>query len=109
MIVEREIISYLEKYGNTRENDLICYGTQNLGLSPEKMKRILDHMAIEDRIYRIVHNKLKPAEVYVTLEEPLPPEPVVDAKTSHGEVERILEEAASLARHATRDNVECTS
>ncbi len=105
MSVERKIVSYLETYGNTKENDLVSYGAQHLGLSPEKMKKILDRMAIKDRIHRIVHDKLKPAEVYVTLEEPLPPEARIEGQVSHNEVERILEEAAFLARQATRDNV----
>lgn len=103
MGVEEEVISYLETYGNTRENDLISYGAQNLGLSPEKMKKILDRMAVKNRVHRIVHNKLKPAEVYITVEEPLPPEVRID-KVSHGEVKRILEEAASLADHLTKND-----
>jgi len=105
MSVERRIVSYLETYGNTKENDLVSYGAQHLGLSPEKMKKILDRMAIKDRIHRIVHDKLKPPEVYVTLEEPLPPEARIDEQVSHNDVERILEEAAFLATQATRDNV----
>ena len=102
MSVEEEVISYLETYGNTREKDLISYGAQNLGLSPEKMKKILDRMAVKNRVHRIVHNKLKPAEVYITMEEPLPPEARIDREVSHGEVKRILEEAASLADHLTK-------
>src|SRR4030067_932672 len=97
MNVEAEILSYLEKYGNTRENDLINYGSLNFGVPALNMKKILDRMAVKNRIHRIVHNKLKPAEVYVTLEEPLFPEVTIDMRVSTREVERILEEAASLA------------
>jgi hypothetical protein len=104
MGAEEQVISYLETYGNTREKDLINYGAQNLGLSPEKMKKILDRMAVKNRVHRIVHNKLKPAEVYITLEEPLPPEARIDREVSRGEVKRILEEAASAADHLTKND-----
>jgi hypothetical protein len=42
MNVESEIVSYLEKYGNTRENDLINYGSQNFGVPSHNMKKIID-------------------------------------------------------------------
>jgi hypothetical protein len=101
--VESEILSYLETYGNTREKDLLSYGVEYFGLPSDQMKRILDRMAVKDRIHRIVHNKLKPAEVYITLEEPLPPEARVDREVTQGEVKRILQEAASLADHITKN------
>jgi hypothetical protein len=97
MGIEKRISSYLDSYGNTRETDLINYGVQNLGGSSERMKRVIDRMAIKGKIHRIVHNKLKPPEVYITLEEPLPPEATAERKIANEEVERILEEAASLA------------
>ena len=104
MNVESEIVSYLEKYGNTRENDLINYGSQNFGVPSHNMKKILDRMAVKNRIHRIVHNKLKPAEVYITLQEPLLPEVMIDTRVSTREVERILEEAASLANQKKETN-----
>jgi hypothetical protein len=108
MNVENEIISYLKKYGNTRENDLINYGSQNFGVQPNDMKKTLDRMAVKSRIHRIVHNKLKPAEVYVTLEELLLPELAINAEISSREVERILEEAASLANQKKKSNFDNT-
>ena len=104
MNVESEIVSYLEKYGNTRENDLINYGSQNFNVSSNNRKKIVDRMAVKNRIHRIVHNKLKPAEVYVTLEEPLLPAVTIDMRVSGREVERILEEAASLANQKKKSD-----
>jgi isocitrate/isopropylmalate dehydrogenase len=104
MNVERKIRSYLEHYGNTRETDLINYGTQNLGRSSEEMKKTIDCLAVRGKIHRIVHNKIKPPEVYVTLEEPLPPEASVERQIASREVERILEEAASLAEYKNDEN-----
>ena len=72
MSIERKIVSYLESFGNTRENDLINYGVQNLGQSLDKTKKIIDRLAVKGKLHRIVHNKLKPPEVYITLEEPFP-------------------------------------
>ena len=103
MSIERKIVSYLESFGNTRENDLINYGVQNLGQSPDKIKKIIDRLAVKGKLHRIVHNKLKPPEVYITLEEPLPPEATMEREAANEEVARILEEAAVLADKIGRD------
>jgi hypothetical protein len=103
MGAERKILSYLETYGNTRENDLINYAVQNFNKPPEKVKKVIDRLAIEGKIHRVVHNKLKPPEVYVTLEEPLPPETAVERELANEEVEKILEEAALFAGRIDRE------
>ncbi len=103
MGAERKILSYLETYGNTRENDLINYAVQNFNKPPEKVKKVIDRLAIEGKIHRVVHNKLKPPEVYVTLEEPLPPETAVERELANEEVEKILEEAALFAGRINRE------
>jgi hypothetical protein len=103
MGAERKILSYLETYGNTRENDLINYAVQNFKKPPEIVKKAIDRLAIEGKIHRVVHNKLKPPEVYVTLEEPLPPETAVERELANEEVEKILEEAALFAGRINRE------
>lgn len=106
---ERRIASYLMKYGNTRENDLISFGAKKLGCSPEEMKKALDRMVVMGKIHRIVHNKLEPPEVYISLMEPLPPEimrsliEVSDAKEVERESAAILREAASIAEQRLRE------
>jgi division protein CdvB (Snf7/Vps24/ESCRT-III family) len=101
--MERQIVSYLKKYGNTREIDLISYGSQNFVRPPEKMKKIIDRMAVEGKIHRIVHNKLQPPEVYIGLEESLPVYPMMENQIADDEARRILEEAASVAERTTVD------
>jgi hypothetical protein len=107
--IEEEIVTYLSNYGNTKETDLINYGVQRFGRSAIKVKKILDRMVIKGRIYRVVHNKLKPPEVYISLEELLYPEIMRDlleaqVKESIGDdVQRILEEAAAAAENRTKD------
>lgn len=103
MSIERQIVSYLMKYGNTRETDLISYGVQNFVQPPEKMKKIIDRMAVKGKIQRIVHNKLKPPEVYIGLEESLPIPPTIEDQIVDDEARRILEEAASVAEHTSAD------
>jgi len=103
MSIERQIVSYLMKYGNTREIDLISYGAQNFMRPPEKMKKIIDRMAVKGKIHRIVHNRLKPPEVYISLEEPLPDYPMIEDQIADYETRRILQEAASVAEHTTVD------
>ena len=103
MSIERQIVSYLMKYGNTREIDLISYGMQNFVQPPEKMKKIIDRMAVKGKIHRIVHNKLKPPEVYIGLEESLPINPMIEDQIANDEARRILEEAASVAENTSED------
>jgi len=103
MSIERQIVSYLKKYGNTRETDLIIYGVQNFIQPPEKMKKILDRMTVKGKIYRIVHNKLKPPEVYIGLEEYLSFQPIMEDQIANDEAERILEEAASVVENTSED------
>jgi hypothetical protein len=103
MSAERKILSYLETYGNTRENDLINYAVQNFHKPPENVKKVIDRLAVKGKLHRVVHNKLKPPEVYVTLEEPLPPEAAVERELVNDEVGKILEEAASLAERINGD------
>ena len=98
MSAERKILSYLETYGNTRETDLTNYAVQNFHKPPEKVKKVIDRLAIKGKVHRVVHNKLKPPEVYITLEEPLPPETAVERELVNDEVGKILQEAASLAK-----------
>jgi hypothetical protein len=112
MNIEKKIVSYLSAYGNTRESDLIGYGVQDFHRSPVKMKKIVDRMVIKGKIYRIVHNKLKPPEVYVTLEELLYPEIMRDllaAQVSESTVEdpqSILKEAAAIAEQRKKDELQ---
>jgi hypothetical protein len=110
--IDKEIVSYLSNYGNTKESDLIGYGVQHFDRSAIKMKKILDRMVIKGRIYRIVHNKLKPPEVYISLEELLYPEIMRDlleaeVKETVGEdVQRILEEAAAAAENRMKEGLQ---
>ena len=109
MNIEREIVLYLSNYGNTKESDLISYGVQHFGRSAIKMKKIIDRMVIKGRIYRIIHNKLKPPEVYVSLEELLYPEIMRDLleaqvkDTPGDDIQKILGEAAAIAEDRMKD------
>lgn len=104
MDFEKELVSYLEIYGNTRESDLLNYGVHNFHFSPDKVKKIVNRLAIKGKIHRLVHNKLNPPEVYVALEERSYPEilkNIAETKIPEGsrsEVLKILEEAAAIAK-----------
>ncbi len=106
MKIERAVVSYLKDFGNTREGDLINYGVQQSGRSSKDMKKIVDRMVIKGKIFRIVHSKLRPPEVYVSLDEPLPPfEFGVELGQAWvgSETHKILEEAAAVAEQRVRD------
>lgn len=103
MDIEKTIISYLCKYGNTKESDIISYGIKKFNYDTEQMKKILKCMMFEGKIHYVIHNELETPEIYVSLKEPLPPEVAkilieaqIEAKTLVEESQKILEEAATL-------------
>ena len=104
MEVEKEIVSYLHKYGNTKESDVINYGVKKFNYSPEKMKKVIKRMMVKGDVHYIVHNKLEPPAAYISLKEPLPPETAkilieafIQAKAAEEDAQKILEEAAGIA------------
>jgi predicted transcriptional regulator len=58
--IEKEIISYLSKYGNTRESDVINYGVKRSDYSPKEMKKVIKRMVAKNEIHYFVHSKLEP-------------------------------------------------
>ena len=103
MKVEKGIISYLYEYGNTRESDLINYGVNKFDYSSEEMKNVIKRMVMKGEIHYVVHSKLEPPEVYISLKELLPPEIVktliqafIQMKARKEDVQKILDEAASI-------------
>ena len=109
MNLEKKINSYLAKYGNTRESDLINYGRGEFNLSSKTMKKAIDRMAVKGKIHRIVHNKLRPPEVYISLQEPLPPENMRNVikfevlGEASEDARKILEEAAAVAKNRIKE------
>ena len=72
--MEKEILTYLVKYGNTKERDIINFCKMKFNYSPETAKKMIKRMVIEGKIHHIVHDKLKPPEVYISLKESFSPE-----------------------------------
>ena len=72
MDIEEEIIMYLYEYGNAKESDIIGYGKQKFSYSSRGMKKVIDRMERNGKIYRVVHAKLKPPGVYLSLKEHVP-------------------------------------
>jgi hypothetical protein len=109
MNLEKGIILYLTKYGNTREKDLISFGVQEFDRSGKDVKRVVDRMVVKGRIHRIIHNKLRPPEVYLSLKEPFHPNVLkalseVDiSESTEKDVQKILEEAAAIAEKRSRE------
>jgi ABC-type phosphate/phosphonate transport system substrate-binding protein len=94
----------LYEYGNTRESDLINYCVKKFNYSSEEMKKVIKRMVIKGKIHYIVHSKLEPPEVYISLKELLPPEiaktlieAFIQMKAREEDVQKILDEAASIA------------
>jgi hypothetical protein len=110
MDIEKEIVLYLYKYGNTKESDIINYGVKKFNYSSEGMKKIIKRMIIKGKIHYVVHNKLEPPAVYLSLKETLPPETekilleaFIQMKSAEEDAQKILEEAAALAQKRTKE------
>lgn len=116
MDVEKEVVSYLHEYGNTKESDIINYGVKEFNYSSKRMKKVIKRMVIKGKIHFIVHSKLEPPPVYVSLREPLPPEiakilieAFIQMKAAEEDAQKILEEAAALAEQRIREKHSRTS
>jgi len=108
MSVEHSILVYLAIYGNTRESDLIDYGSRSLDQSSGSMKRTIDRMIVEGKMFRILHKKLRKPVAYLASKS-LPTEVMLRAEAESmgiekkdvnevvGKALRILEEAALIA------------
>ena len=110
MKVEKEIISYLCEYGNTKESDIINYGVKRFNYSQKGMKKVIKRMVIKGKIHYVVHGKLEPPEAYISLKEPLPPEITkilleahIQLKAGKEDAQKILEEAATIAEKRARE------
>jgi hypothetical protein len=105
---EKKILSYLQKYGNTKESDLLDFATAKLDCSPEDIKKALNCLIVKGKIHHIVHNKLEPPQAYISLVEPWLPESMGDFMEAGvpedltKEAEAILQEAAKLAEKRFR-------
>lgn len=106
---ERRIISYLMKYGNTRESDIISFCVRKSSLSPKDAKKVIDRMVVKNKIYRIVHDKLDPPEVYLTLKESVHPDilkALIEVDISQileKDARKILDEAAAIAEKRIKE------
>lgn len=97
----------MAKYGNTREGDLISFGVKESGCSKEDVKKAIDRMAVKGKIHRIVHNRLEPPEVYVSIVEPSPGDFMEGlfgvTEEAGGYADEILREAAIVAERRVRE------
>jgi len=106
--VESKIVSYLMRYGNTREGDVISFCVRKFSLSSGDAKKVIDRMVVKGKIFRVVHDKLEPPEVYLTLKEPFHPDVLkalieVDlSEVVEKDARKILEEAAAIAEERIR-------
>lgn len=68
MTIAEKIVEYLYEYGDTREADVITY-IKGLGYHIKSVKNAIAKLQKDARINRIVHAKLQPPAVYLSLEE----------------------------------------
>lgn len=98
--MKRGLLSYLVRYGNTKESDLMEFGAKKFCCLPQDIRDIISKMVANGKIHYIVHNKLEPHEVYISLMKPLPPRimrALIDvsvAKNMEIEAHAIIKEAS---------------
>jgi predicted transcriptional regulator len=109
MKAENDVVSYLAKYGNTRESDIINYGVKKFDCSSKEMKKIINRLVVKGKLHRIVHNKLEPPEVYLSVKEPFHSDilkALIEVDMSEAvkkDTQKILEEAAAIAEKRIKE------
>jgi len=76
---------------------------QKLDHPSKDVKKTLHRMAIKGKIHRIVHNKLKPPEVYISLYESLPA--TFQEELYEEDVRKILLEAQTIVEQRGKDKL----
>jgi hypothetical protein len=108
---EKELLSYLEKYGNTRESDLIEFGTKVSGQNKIELEETLSKLVMKGWVKRIVHDRIDSNITYIAkggwpLELALRIEAdamgVKDKEKLMADAKRILEEAEIAAEKRIR-------
>lgn len=66
---EKTVIDYLAEFGNTKETDLLNYIKRTLGYSESGSKKLLERLQERGKIFRVVHTKLHPPGVYLSVKE----------------------------------------
>jgi len=114
--IEKEIVSYLSEYGNTKESDIINYGVKRSNYSSKEMKKVIKRMVVKTEIHYVVHSKLEPPEVYISLKELLPPEITkilleahIQMKAGEEDAQKILDEAAAVPEKRIKEKHSRTS
>jgi hypothetical protein len=113
--LDKEILAYLRKYGNTKQKDLIEYVVHTLNQSPKNGKKILEKMLVEGWVKQIIHDKLGENVVYfargnwttdLALEIEAEALGIKDKKEAVNEARRILDEAAKIAEKRVKKKTE---
>jgi DNA-binding HxlR family transcriptional regulator len=69
MNIDHDIITYLSKYGNTREIDVIKYANRKNEHSERGIKKAIKRLEEAKKIHRVVHSEIKPPAVYLSLKQ----------------------------------------
>lgn len=67
MDIEKEVVSYLLEYGDTRESDLVSWGTHKFDYSARGIKKVIERLVRDKKIFRVVHGQLRPPGVYFSV------------------------------------------
>jgi hypothetical protein len=96
---ERTVLEYLSEFGDTRESDLIQFIMNELGYSKRGAIKLLHRLEEKknkkEKIFRVVHTKLRPPAVYYSTTEYVPLEIQKELIRAQAEVK-----AAELAAYA---------
>jgi hypothetical protein len=69
---EQSALDYLSEFGNTRESDLLHHIQSQFKYSPRGSKKLVSRLENQQKIHRVVHSKLKPPAVYLSLKDYVP-------------------------------------
>lgn len=85
--VEQAVREYLAEFGNTKEADLLAYIKREFDYSEAGSKKLVDRMESQKKIFRVVHSRLHPPGVYLTVKKYVPLEIQKELIRAHAQVD----------------------
>lgn len=95
MDVEKAVLDYLSEYGDTKESDLVRFVVNEFSYSKRGSKKLIARLEKQEKIFRIVHSRLRPPSVYYSIKEYIPNEILKEMIRAEATVQAAEYEALS--------------
>jgi len=99
---EKAVLEYLAEFGDTRETDLIQFIVNEFNYSKRGSKKLIARLEKQEKIFRVIHVKLRPPAVYYSVEEYIPLEIQKELIKAQAKIQAAELEAIGMSDAARR-------